>query len=33
MNILYIIGLSVGLGVPFLVGLAWVIMGDSMEDE
>jgi hypothetical protein len=31
MNILQIIGLSVCLGVPVLVGLAWVIMGKSMN--
>ena len=31
MNILQIIGLSVCLGVPVLVGIAWVSMGDSMD--
>lgn len=33
MNILQIIGLSVCFGLPVLVVVAWVAMGDSMDKE
>jgi hypothetical protein len=30
---MYLIGLSLCFGLPVLVAIAWVAMGDSMEDE